>query len=49
MYSENDILGGNDPYSGSKASVEVIFNTYFKIKAYLNYVLVVLYLFKRRL
>ena len=29
MYSENDILGGNDPYSGSKASVEVIFNTYF--------------------
>ena len=29
IYSENDILGGNDPYSGSKASVEILFNTYF--------------------
>ena len=29
IYSEDDILGGNDPYSGSKASVEILFNTYF--------------------
>lgn len=27
-YSENDILGGEDPYSASKASAEIIFNAY---------------------
>ena len=29
IYKETDLLGGKDPYSGSKASIEVIFNTYF--------------------
>ncbi len=29
-YSENDILGGDDPYSASKASAEIIFNAYSK-------------------
>jgi CDP-glucose 4,6-dehydratase len=28
-YSENDVLGGEDPYSASKASVEIAFNSYF--------------------
>ena len=29
-YKENDILGGDDPYSASKASAELIFNAYSK-------------------
>ena len=29
-YSEDDILGGNDPYSGSKGATELIINSYFK-------------------
>ncbi len=29
-YKENDMLGGNDPYSASKASAENIFNAYSK-------------------
>ena len=29
-YSEDDILGGNDPYSGSKGAAELIINSYFK-------------------
>ena len=29
-YSENDILGGDDPYSASKASAEFVINSYFK-------------------
>lgn len=29
-YSEKDVLGGDDPYSASKASAEIIFNSYFK-------------------
>ena len=29
-YNENDILGGGDPYSGSKASAEMIINSYSK-------------------
>lgn len=29
-YKENDILGGDDPYSASKASAELIFNSYAK-------------------
>ena len=29
-YKETDILGGNDPYSASKAATEIIFNSYFK-------------------
>ncbi|WP_440931018.1 CDP-glucose 4,6-dehydratase [Candidatus Pelagibacter sp.] len=29
-FKENDKLGGIDPYSGSKASAEIIINTYFK-------------------
>ena len=29
-YTENDILGGDDPYSASKASAELIINSYFK-------------------
>lgn len=29
-YRENDTLGGDDPYSASKASAELIFNSYFK-------------------
>ena len=28
-YTENDILGGQDPYSGSKACAEIIFQTYY--------------------
>ncbi len=28
-YKENDILGGEDPYSASKASAEILFNSYF--------------------
>ena len=30
-YNENDILGGDDPYSASKASAEIIFHAYNKI------------------
>ena len=33
-FKENDKLGGEDPYSGSKASAEIIANTY--IKSYFN-------------
>ena len=29
-YAENDILGGDDPYSASKASAELVINSYFK-------------------
>ncbi len=29
-YRENDILGGSDPYSASKASAELAFNSYYK-------------------
>tara|TARA_B110001450_G_scaffold96225_1_gene91320 strand:+ start:156 stop:1217 length:1062 start_codon:yes stop_codon:yes gene_type:complete len=29
-YTENDILGGDDPYSASKASAELVINSYFK-------------------
>ena len=29
-YRENDILGGSDPYSSSKASAELAFNSYYK-------------------
>ena len=29
-YKENDILGGSDPYSASKASVELLTNSYFE-------------------
>ena len=29
-YLETDELGGSDPYSGSKASIEMIINSYFK-------------------
>ena len=29
-YKENDHLGGNDPYSGSKASAEIAINSYFE-------------------
>ena len=29
-YKETDILGGIDPYSASKASAEILFNSYFK-------------------
>ena len=29
-YVENDILGGDDPYSSSKASAEFVINSYFK-------------------
>ena len=29
-YTEKDILGGVDPYSSSKASAEILFNSYFK-------------------
>ncbi len=29
-YKENDVIGGNDPYSGSKGSAELIVNSYFK-------------------
>ena len=29
-YKENDMLGGDDPYSASKASAELIFNAYSK-------------------
>ena len=28
-YVETDVLGGNDPYSASKASAEIVFNSYF--------------------
>ena len=28
-YYENDILGGEDPYSASKACAELVFQTYF--------------------
>ena len=28
-YKENDLLGGDDPYSGSKGSAELILNSYF--------------------
>ena len=34
-YKENDILGGDDPYSASKASAELIFNAYSK--SFLNF------------
>ena len=29
-YKENDLLGGIDPYSSSKASAELIIQTYLK-------------------
>ena len=29
-YKENDLLGGDDPYSGSKGAAEIILNSYFK-------------------
>lgn len=29
-YRENDILGGEDPYSASKAATEIVFSSYFK-------------------
>lgn len=29
-YSESDILGGEDPYSASKASAEILFHSFFK-------------------
>ena len=29
-YVENDILGGDDPYSASKATAEFVINSYFK-------------------
>ena len=29
-YKESDILGGDDPYSASKAAAEIIFNAYYK-------------------
>ena len=29
-YNENDILGGDDPYSGSKGAAELIINSYIK-------------------
>ncbi len=29
-YNENDVLGGDDPYSASKAAAEIIFNAYNK-------------------
>ena len=29
-YKENDLLGGIDPYSSSKASAELIIQTYIK-------------------
>ena len=29
-YRENDILGGNDPYSASKACSEIIFESFYK-------------------
>ena len=29
-YRENDILGGDDPYSASKSSSEILINSYFK-------------------
>tara|TARA_B100000963_G_scaffold119478_1_gene104087 strand:+ start:17969 stop:19054 length:1086 start_codon:yes stop_codon:yes gene_type:complete len=32
-YTENDVIGGDDPYSASKASIEMILNSY--IKSYL--------------
>ena len=34
-YHENDILGGDDPYSSSKACAELVFQTYFK--SFYNY------------
>ena len=34
-YNENDILGGEDPYSASKACAELVFQTYFK--SFFNY------------
>ena len=29
-FKEGDKLGGEDPYSGSKASAEIVINTYIK-------------------
>ena len=29
-YKETDILGGSDPYSASKASVEILYKSYFE-------------------
>ncbi len=29
-YKENDLIGGDDPYSGSKGAAELIINSYFK-------------------
>ena len=29
-YKENDILGGHEPYGASKASVEILFHSYFQ-------------------
>ena len=30
LYNENDILGGIDPYSASKASSEILFKSFLK-------------------
>ena len=30
VYNEKDILGGDDPYSASKAGAEILFNSYFQ-------------------
>ena len=29
-YNERDLLGGDDPYSGSKGAAELVINSYFK-------------------
>ena len=29
-YKENDIIGGEDPYSGSKGAIEILINSYFQ-------------------
>ena len=29
-YRENDLLGGEDPYSASKGSVEILINSYIR-------------------
>lgn len=34
-YTENDILGGHDPYSGSKAAAEMLINSY--LNSFFNY------------
>ena len=35
-YKENDKLGGDDPYSGSKGAIELLINSYFKSYFYNN-------------